>query len=433
MKHLTLIALLLGSLNFATAQSPDSTMSLEQCISRGLQTSGTLKAKRLSALSAKSDSRAFAAQRKPSLALRGSYNHTSETQSLGGAFPTIPGVTFKEVKFGDGNVYDLNAAATVPLYAGGALISRERASLADAKAIQFDTQADSLTLQLNIRRAYFLASGAKANLDAAVARSERLKRHLDELTSSREIGMATEDARLAVEASLKSAEAAVLQAETAARNARLQLGRLIGEPSKEVYPQSSIEESLVYVDTDTRAFTERPEIKMLDARIEQRNRLRRAGISSLFPSVGLNAVYHYAKPGVDAIENEWMDYYTLGVTASWTLWDFHETRARSSSHKYIAESLQATRDDALNVLETRVRTAEQSRNAASPVEQRFKERLAIETERAELIKNKLSAGLATESQWLDAQDDLTAAEIDWISSVVALRLAEADYLHAIGR
>lgn len=434
MKHLPFILVLLTSLQTTLAQIPDSALSLDQCIALGLQTSNGLKAKRLSALSAHSESRAYDAQQKPSLSLRGYYNYTSETQSLGSAFPTIPGVTFKDVEFGDGNVYDLNASATIPIYSGGAVVSREQAALADEKAIRFDTQADSLTLLLSIRRAYFFAAGAQANLHAADSRRERLKRHLDELSSAQSVGMSTEDTRLAIEASLKSAEAVVLQTEAAARNARLQLGRLIGEPSREVHPLSSVEAPLMTDALFTVAELEnRPEIRTLDARIEQRDQLRRAGLASLFPSVAANAVYHYAKPGVDAIENEWMDYYTLGISASWTVWDFSEGRTRARSQKYLAESLQATREDALRVYEVRVNTAEQTRNAARPAEQKLRERLELETKRTELTKNKLAAGLTTESMWLDAQDDLTAAELDWISSIVALRIAEADYLFAIGR
>lgn len=172
---------------------------------------------------------------------------------------------------------------------------------------------------------------------------------------------------------------------------------------------------------------------MLDARIEQRNRLRRASIAGLLPNVGAAAAYHYAKPGVDMIENEWMDYYTLGVSMSWTLWDFHEARSRAKSQEVLARSLSATRSDVLKTFESRALTSLETRDAARPVESKLRERLQIETRRVEMLSNTLAAGLASESQWLDAQDDLTIAELEWISSVVALRLAEADYLYAIGR
>lgn len=433
MKFLAPVVLLLTGFGVAFAQSGDS-LSLEECIRRGLEASESLNSKRFSALAAHSDARAFSAQRKPSLSVRGSYNYTSETQEISGLFPTIPGFTAPSIKFGDGNVYDLNATATIPIYAGGAIISRERASYFDERAQRFDVKGDSLTLLYNIRRAYFLASGASANLDAVETRRARLSRHLDELTSSQKIGVATEDARLAVEASLRSADAAVLQAEAAARNARLQLGKLLGEQAVEYFPSDNLEYSLAEISNgeDVQLAT-RPEIEMLDARISQRKKLERASKAGLLPSLAANAVYHYAKPGVDMIENEWMDYYTIGVTASWTLWDFNEARSKAKSQNYSAQSLTATRNDALTTLTTRVRTTENSWRAARPAEENFKKRLELETRRSELIKNKLAAGLASESQWLDAQDDLTAAELEWISSVVALRLSEADYLYAIGR
>ncbi|NUO20026.1 TolC family protein [bacterium] len=434
MKILMIAALLCAALQLSLAQTGPDTLSLDECLRRGLEASDALEAKRHATNSAQFDARAFAGQRKPSLALKGSYNYTSETQDLTSAFPSAPGFTPPKIKFGDGNIYDLNLTATIPLYAGGAIVSREQAARLDAQAQRYDTRADSLILLHSIRRAYFIAAGAQANQDAAVARRARLQRHFDELSSSRTIGVATEDALLAVEASLKSAESALLQAETAARNARLALGKLIGEPSLEIFPQSVLNSALAYdAGYDPELIQQRPEVQMLDARIEQRNRLRRASIAGLLPNVGAAAVYHYAKPGVDMIENEWMDYYTLGVSMSWTLWDFHEARSRAKSQEVLARSLSATRSDVLKTFESRALTSLETRDAARPVESKLRERLQIETRRVEMLSNTLAAGLASESQWLDAQDDLTIAELEWISSVVALRLAEADYLYAIGR
>ncbi len=435
MKKIHFLSLLwLATTQFTFAALPDSTRSLERCITEGVRTSNALQAKRFTRMASESESEAIRSLQLPSLALRGSYNYTSKTQELGAALPAIPGLPESNLTFGDGNVYDVNAGLTIPLYSGGTLISRQRAAIADESSIRWETVSDSLTLVKQIRRAYFLATGQQANLDAARSHTERLARHLKEIEGSQAIGVASEDARLAVLASLSAAEATVIKAEAATRNARLQLGKFVSDVLLEIYPEDHLQTPILTEENlGSMAASGKPEIKMLDSRILQRNYLSRASSGSLLPSVGASAVYHYAKPGVDAIENEWMDYYTLGISASWVFWDFNEGRSRSRSHKYHAQSLSEARTEMLSALDLRESVAQTLLAAAKPIEEKLRERLVVVERQAVLIGNKLQAGLASESQWLDSQDDLTAAEQEWISAMVALRLAEADYLYAIGR
>ena len=87
-----------------------------------------------------------------------------------------------------------------------------------------------------------------------------------------------------------------------------------------------------------------PEVAAVDARIEQSGHLARASRGTLLPSLSGNAAWHYAKPGVDVIANDWMDYYTLGLTASWTLWDWQSRAQRVASLRATTRALESRRE-----------------------------------------------------------------------------------------
>jgi outer membrane protein len=360
----------------------------------------------------------------PVLSLNGSYGYTSETMHLEIPGSPLTGGVGKQIDFGDGNVYDLNAGVRVPIYGGGTVKAQTRASEMSMFASRMDLASDSLALIHDVRAAFFKAVGAKASLDAATNRVSRLSRHVKEIESAQKIGMATQEAKLTATANLRAAESQVLNLEARAKSARLYLGSLLGTPDNEIYPSDELEESLIENNNQLDFNAEqRPEVKALDLRLKQSDYVVRSAKGSLLPSLSGNAAYHYGKPGVNQTANEWMDFYTLGATASWTLWDFGGRSHRIESTRFNQHALKYRRDDLIRNL---------SNVSSLPGLEKLSERRDLERQRMELVEGRLNAGMATESEYLDAIDDLTAAELDWVDAQVTLRLREADLLYANG-
>jgi outer membrane protein TolC len=345
----------------------------------------------------------------------------------------IPGLTLPSIKFGDGNVYDLAATAKVPLFTGGTLAESSRASRSAYRASRQDYLTDSLKLLYDVRRAYYTAAGAQARADAALQSSQRLDRHYQDVLKAKEIGTMSDENRIQALARLRQTEQAVMTAEAAAKAARLALGNLVGQPDQQIMPTSDLQTGLgVDGDGDAIVPAQRPEVQSVNARIEQNQHLVRASQGSLWPMVSGNAVYHYAKPGIDALTNDWMNYYTVGVSATWTLWDWNSRAARIQQVKSSQRSLEARKQDLVNQLTTRRATMQENLAAARRVLDKAQDRADLERQRLALVEGRQKSGMATESDYLDAQDDLTEAETDLVTAQVQVRLAEADLLNASG-
>lgn len=436
MKLLNSLLACIGLLMFIAAdpraaETGNAAWTLDRCIEQAFQTSSVLHASHWTQHSAQQEYRESKATLLPSLSANGSYSYTSETMQLDIATPPIPGYTAPHIEFGDGNIYDLNLNARFPIYAGGAPSYQSKAKESAALAAVYDLQADSLKLLHDVRRAYFDVVAAEAKVDAADNRVARLQRHVAEIENAIKAGAASEETKVTALAGLRAAEGEALRLVAVSAAARLQLGNLVGLPGTEINPAAQLESTLI-IASDNRSTT-RPELLALDKRITQADKTARAAKGSYLPSLSGAVVYHYGKPGINQVENDWMDYYTIGLNASWTLWDFGTRSHRVNALRMRGYAFDATRKNAEQVFETMLVTSRTAVETVAPVVDKMHERLTLQQDKSQRVENRLKAGMATESEFLDTQDDLFEAETQWITALASLRAAEADLLYAQGR
>ncbi len=430
---LALPTLFISLLAASASLAQDSTaLTLEQCVARAVANSPRLQASRYTVRAADAAARESRAARWPTFGLGGNYNYQSEVQQL--RIPlAIPGFTPPQIAFGDGNYYDFTATARVPLYTGGALTARTHVDASGYRAARQDFATDSLSLFADVRRAYYAALGAAAKLETARQNAQRLARYVEERTRAQQIGAASEEVIMLATSRLRQAESVVLMAEADVRTARFALGNLLATPGSEIIPSGNLDQSLLADLSPEASIGTLPEVTAIDARIEQSAHLARVSQSARLPSLSGNAAYHYAKPGVDAIANDWMDYYTLGLSASWTLWDWNSRAQRVASLRATTRALESRRESLTNALQTRHSSALAALGSARAAQAKLAQRLSLEQHRNVLVEGRKQQGMATESEYLDAQDDLSTAALDLAAATVRLRQAEADVLTASGR
>jgi len=409
----------------------DSCWTLDQCLRAAMENAPRLRASAQVVAGAQAAAREAVANRWPTLGVSGAYAYTSETQEIRMASP-VPGYVPPKIRFYNDNVYDLALTARVPIYAGGALREKAWADGLGQQAAAQDLRADSFKLASDVRRAYFNALGSEARVEAARQSARRLERHLQELTSAQNIGTVSEETRLMALSRLRQAEQAVLSAEADAQAARLALGNLVVQPGLEIHPAAELDAPIADSALTPLPLKSRVEVSAAQMRLDQSLRLTRAAQGALLPSLSGLAAYHYAKPGVNMTENEWMDYYTLNLTASWTLWDWQARSERVAQARAAARALEERKQDLVNALNTRYQIALSALRAAQAAQAKAAERMDIERRRLDLLDGRMQQGMASESEFLDSHDDLTAAETDLISATARLRLAEADLLLAAG-
>lgn len=412
----------------------NETWSLEACSEQALQVSPTLAISRARLEAARQQQHLDRANRYPILSLSGRGDFVSETMSLDIPLPPIPGYTPPQLEFGDGTQYDLALGIAAPLYTGGAMRAMSLASQREFEASTHDQRADSLRVLYDLRIAFFRALSAEAARDAAQIGVDLLERHRTEVTAAIEQGMAGQEALLLTESHLNDARKALFQGAAALSAARLELGRLVGRTGSEVIPAGALETSILPADVDSeQPLQNRPDLTAIDSRIQSASLRTGAVKSAYLPTVSAMAGLHYGKPGVDQISNEWMDYATIGVRASWTLFDW----GVRASKVQIAQSSQSRLSEMRRELEeqyrSRLATAWKRFQATNEELQLALQQVTHTESRLELLRERYRNGFASESEMLDGQDNRTQADIRLVSVYAKLRIAEADLLFLSGK
>jgi outer membrane protein TolC len=216
----------------------------------------------------------------------------------------------------------------------------------------------------------------------------------------------------------------------------LQMARLLDLPEARPVAEAALQKPPAFsLSLDTlkqTAIQRRPELS--GVRLGQRNAQlsRKLAKSSYFPDIGAEAKYHYAKPGLNQVANEWMDYSTIGVSLQWNLWRGQQDRRRVEAAEVEYNRLTIEERELLRSIAYEVeRSWENAIFAAKQIE--LAERLlAQQQERYRIVSAQQREGVATTNDVIVAEADLTQAELQLQRALIQYYLSQSEILFATG-
>jgi outer membrane protein TolC len=376
--------------------------------------------------------REVAAATWPLVSVAATGRYTSEVMERAlGIGPAAP-----VLRFGDGRAADLTLGAAVPLYTGGEIDRQHQAaSLAVVAATQRQAAVD-VDIARDTRCAYCLSLGRQAQLRAARLAVERLERHGSELTQATLVGGATEEARLRLLIRLREAQGRQVQAAAALDSAGLALGRLVGRPGAIVVADGGLEASLLSTiaaaDLGVDRVHERPDVAAALAEVGRQEALVQAVQARFGPRVAAEMRGHYGRPGVDQIANDWTPYLTAGLVLDWPLWDAGARREQLGQARARVALARARGNELLRTLLAAHATAAVELAAATRAADLAREQEELQARLCDLVRVRLHGAAATQSEYLDAAEELAAAQVGAALAWTRVRLAEAVLLWTLG-
>lgn len=426
----------------AVATADSMRLDLTACLAHARAHAPSLAAAAAAGEEARAAAAEAAARRLPVVGASGGYQYTSEhmRQELVVGF----GLPTRVLEFGDGHVADVNVGVAIPVYTGGELERTAAAAAAGAAATDQRELAAGLDLDRGVRLAFSGALGRQAQVEAADLAVTRLSRHLANVDGARAAGAATGEAVLRARARLVQATQRQVAAVAARDSATLALGRLVGRPGNAVMPLGDVSSTLLEAgearaDADSLAGTtggrdiDRPDLVALAHEARRQRELAAAARGRLHPRVLADVRAHYARPGVNALANEWMGYGTAGISLDWPLWDGGARRDRARQADARATWLESQRRDLAESVVTARATARAALDAARVQEGQAAQRAALQHDLLAMVEGRYREAAATETEYLDAQDDLAQAEIELVLARTRVRQAEANLLWTLGR
>ncbi|MCI0693728.1 TolC family protein [candidate division KSB1 bacterium] len=159
---------------------------------------------------------------------------------------------------------------------------------------------------------------------------------------------------------------------------------------------------------------------------------RKLAQSTFFPDIDAEAKYHYGKPGLNQVANQWMGYGMVGVNLQWNLWRGNQDRHRVEAAEVEYDRLALEERELLRSIDYEVeRSWENAKFAAGQIE--LAERLlAQQQERYRIISVQQREGVATTNDLIVAESDLTQAEVQLQRALIQYYVAESEILLATG-
>ncbi len=432
MKRAIILVFLLWLPVSARAQTP-LRLTLQEAIVRGLEASHRLAelGARQEAAEAVEDQRKAASM--PQLALLAGYVRTNHVDEFG-----IPGarVIYPDIPDNIRSRVDLQW----PIYTGGRMSALTRAAAAEAGAIAQDREAARADLRLEITRAYWAVITARSSIAVVNQALGRIGAHLNDVRNQLNVGLVPPSDVLSLEAQQARQQQLLIEAENVAETTALDLRRLVGLAPDAAFdladridaPSTPSQQAAALVDA---AKANRAERKALEIRVEGFGERLTAAQAGRLPLIATVGGYDVARPNprIFPRQGAWKPSWDVGVNFNWAFFDGGRARAEAAeaaANQKAAEERLKDFDANVNV-EVRQRAADVASAQAAIAAADVGVRSAAEARR--VIAERFSAGVATNTDVIDAQVALLQADLDRTRALANEKLAEARLDRSLGR
>jgi outer membrane protein len=421
----------------AREQGAVTRLTLDEAIAQALANSH-----RLAELQAREDGARAAedrrgADRLPQLSAQAGYTRTNHVQEFAIAPPGQPRqVVYPDVPDNYRTRLDLQWL----VYTGGRLDHLERAARAEREASAEDLAAARADLRLDVTRAFWTLVTTREAEQVLTRSLERIAAYVRDLRARLDQGLIPPNELLSAEAQQARERVAAIEAANSRRIAEADLRRLTGiETAGEIEPAAALEPPTAAQAETARlvaeALAQRPERRALTDRATAANARVDAAAAERLPQIGIGGGFDYGRPNTRIFPRvaRWEDSGDVSVNATWTLWDGGRVRAgRAEAAAGARAAGERIADfDRQVTFEVRQRQLELDSSRAAIAAAAEGVRAATEAHR--VLGERFTAGVATNTEVLDAQTAMLQAELDRTRALANARLAEARLARALGR
>ncbi|MFZ5518859.1 MAG: TolC family protein [Candidatus Zhuqueibacterota bacterium] len=425
-------------------QTEARVLKLDECVELARKNNPDFKVKEMNINTAESNLKLAKSTRLPQVNLDANYNRVSEAvmAEIGGLAFQIPNVPVPlsiptiEFQLGSQDNYSLRLGVAQPLFTGFRISNSIRARENQLQAEVHNLRAELNNLVYSVKSAYFNLIKAYKLREIAAASLQVVQAHLTDVKNLHDQGMVARNEVLKIEIKVSEVELMINRADHAIELAHLNLLNLVGlNSSQRIMPdlegEFPIAETVVQ-NAAAVAIAERPELSVLSSSVEAAQHVIDANRGSYFPQLSVIGFYEYGKPSINMFKNEWMDYWAVGLSMKWNLWDWGAKSSNVAIARIQKNQILESLSKAKQYIELDVTRADLAKtDAERNLKIAMKKELQAE-ENLRLVSDQFRQGMVTNTDFLDAEMKLTQAKIDKVQAVMDHHIAVADLTRALG-
>ena len=410
-------------------------VTLQQAVDAARQNQPQLRQARAGAEAAQARAQQAFAPMLPQLSARAGFQHSAGTVTVRNATcsadPTVPCPT----GVSSGNTWSDSLNATLLLFDFFTTPNRWQAAKAAAEAEAATERAAALSVDFTVRSAYFEARADKALMQVAADTLANQQKHLEQTEGFVKAGTHPEIDLAQARTDTANARVALINAQNTYETAKVSLNSAMGvigptdfDVSDESMPPVPDEDADAQPLYDE-AIRTRPEFASLEALVRADQLTVRALEGQYWPSIGASA--GIAQSGPKLTDLGWNA--TVGVTATWQIFQGGQTRAQVAEAEANVASEAAQLDLLRQTLRSDVENARLAVRAAKASTSAAQEAVTNARERLRLAEQRYQVGVGNAIELGDAQVAMTQAAAQAVQADDKLATARAQLLHALGR
>ena len=431
------VAWLLAAPATASAQGePSVRLTLEEAQARALDASHRVAEMRAREAAAEAAVVGSEAARLPIVGLLAGYMRTNHVIEFVVPGPTgLPRVLYPDVP----DNYRARIDLQWPIYNGGRTDALEGVARAEAAAAASEVAVAQADLRLEVSRAFWAVVTARSAVTVLEQGVTRAQAHVAEVRERFDAGLIPPNEIASAEAQESRARMLLIEARNQRDVSLADLARLtsveMSTPIEPIADLAGVVEAPAMEGLVEAARQARQERRVLERRIEAADAQQRAAAAARKPTIGAAGGIDHARPNprIFPRTDRWQDSWDVSLNLNWSLWDGGRTDADVAALTSLATAARrrlAEFDSVLGV-EVRQRALEIDSGRAAIAAAGDTVRAATEARR--VVAERYRAGVATQTEVLDAEYALLQSELDRTRAMANVRLAEARLARAIGR
>ena len=360
----------------------------------------------------------------------------------------LPDMDMMGMKLRMHGTYMAGLSLTQPLYAGGRIQAGNRLARTGRQVAAEQSRLSRHDVLQDVDQAYYtyVATRGKVRVvERHLALADTLCRQVRTACAA---GMATESDWLRAQAGRSRVRYQLQKAEHGALLCRLALCRAIGAgPEVQIIPTDTVfADALADVPTEQTTPAARPELRLLELRVDAARHQERMARADMLPSVGLQAGYVWFG-GIDMtgtaagtagepvpFKQEIRDGNFVAMLAvKIPLFSWGDNRSKMRKARLDTELAGLELQKSRRLMQLELQQARLGVEDAAALIRTARLALSQATENLRVLQNRYNAAMAPLSDLLQAQADWQTAEGDLIEAQAQYKINQTAYLRAAGR
>jgi outer membrane protein TolC len=334
--------------------------------------------------------------------------------------------------------YQFSLSLSLPLFTGGRLISGFKQAKYNLLSTEEGARQSENTTVFNAKTAFYGCLIAKEFVKVAEEAVEVAEKHLKNVKSLHEVGMASKFDMLRSEVRVANLKPQLIKARNNLEIAKLGLKALLGidlsqsleikgELIYEAY-EPDLEECLA------KALRNRPEVSQLNYQKQMAEETVKLVRAADFPTVALSGTYNFWADKLNFQKDTWQSFYAINLVLNVPIFNGFSASARVAQSKAVIRELELTRKGLEKTVGFEVRRAILNLKEAKESLLSQEKNVEQAQESLRIAELNFSEGLATTLDVSSVQADLSQAKINYTQALYdyVVSLAQLDKAMGVG-